>query len=170
MAQQIGDVVIQSRCLTYLTVVYRKQGLIKAVRDYALQSLATAQTAQMQEYIGMAKANLAWIAWAEGDWVEARANGQAALTTWRQLEARQFTLPFQWMALWPLMAVSIAQNYLTEAVDYARSLLTPPQQRLPDLLAAVVSEAIQAWEAGQPDLAKFHLNRAIEIAQEMKYL
>jgi hypothetical protein len=68
------------------------------------------------------------------------------------------------------MAVSIARNHLTETVDYARLLLTPPQHRLPDLLAGMVSEAIQAWESSQPDLAKFHLNRAIEMAQEMKYL
>ena len=170
LAERIGDVKHQARCLTYLTITYRKQSQVEKVKDYIAHSLAAATVAHMPAYIGTAQANFAWVAWREGNFVEAQESGHAALTTWQQLPTGHGSCCFQWTALWPLMAISLTRNHLVKTIDYARLLLVPPQQRLPDLLAALVSEAIQAWDADQLDMAKFHLNQAIEIAQKMKYL
>jgi hypothetical protein len=169
-AEQSGDVVHQSRCLTYLTIVYRKWGQVERVRDYAAHSLTAAKAAQMQEYVGTAEANLAWVAWCEGNLAEVQAHGQAALTAWRQLPAGHASCCFQWTVLWPLIAISIAQQQIATAINYTHDLLTPPQQQLPQALELVLTEALQAWEQSLPETACSHLKYALEMAQKMAYL
>jgi tetratricopeptide (TPR) repeat protein len=167
LAERTGDVVLQSRCLTYLTIVCRKRGQVEETRHSIARSLAAATVVQMPYYIGMAKANLTWVAWREGNLSEVEANGRAALELWQQTPV---VYPFQWAALWPLIGVRLAQGQIPAAIDYACSLLAPTQQRLPDALSAVVEEAIRAWEEGEPETAHTYLNQATELAQEMGYL
>ena len=57
--ERAGDVVLQSRCLTYLTIVARKRRLDDLGRQFAERSLAVAQAAGMVEYVAVAKANFA---------------------------------------------------------------------------------------------------------------
>ena len=76
-------------------------------------------------FIGLNKANLAWLAWSEGNFSEAQALGQAALAEWQSLKVVDYYL--QWTALLPLIAVALVQDRLTEAVVYARGLLAPEQ-------------------------------------------
>jgi hypothetical protein len=75
--------------------------------------------------------------------------------------------PFKWTALWPLISVTHSQHQLSEAVDYARTLLEPTQQRLPDALTALLEEAIKYWEGGETEAAHTYLNQSIELAQEL---
>ncbi|MFL5801098.1 MAG: ATP-binding protein, partial [Roseiflexaceae bacterium] len=167
LAEQTGDITLQSRCLTYLTISYRTRGQVEAVRRSIARSLAVATAGQMIEYLGTANANLAWVAWRAGDLAVTQEHGRAALELWRQAS---LAYPFQWVALWPLIGVALAQDQLSEAISYARALLTPVQQRLPDALMVVVEEAVQAWDRGQPETAHARLRRAIAVAQEMGYL
>jgi Tfp pilus assembly protein PilF len=170
LAEKTGDVVHQSRCLTYLTVLCRKRGQSARTRQYASQSLTAAITAQMQEYTGMARANLAWVAWQEGDLSQAEAEGWAALDLWHQLPAAHSSCAFQWTALWPLVGAALAQKRTPEAVAHARALLEPTQQRLPVRLAVIVEQAIDAWDKGNPAAAHTCLDQATELAQELGYL
>jgi tetratricopeptide (TPR) repeat protein len=170
LAEQMGDVVHQSRCLTYLTVLYRKRSQLERARQYASRSLAAAAIAQMQEYTGMARANQAWLAWREGDLSQAEAEGRAALDLWHQLPAAHSSCAFQWTAIWPLVGVALAQDRTSEAVAHARPLLEPTQQRLPARLVAIVGQAIEAWQEGNPAAAHACLAQAIELAQELGYL
>ncbi len=170
LAERTGDVVHQSRCLTYLTILYRKRGQQFKTRHYASQSLAAATAGQMVEYLGTAKANLAWVAWREGDLAQAEEGGRAALQLWRQLPPGHSSCAFQWTALWPLVGVALLQNQIAEASEFARVLLDGSQQRLPDALTAVVEDAIAAWEEDQPETVGTYLGRAIELAQELGYL
>ena len=167
LSERIGDVTIQSRCLTYLTILYRKRGQVDKVRYYISRTLAAATAAQMPEYIVAAKANLAWIAWREGNLSGAQQNGRDALRWWQQ---STLISPLQWTALWPLIAATLAEGKFNDAVEYARALLMPTQQRLPDALTAPLEEAILAWERGSTETVHTHLNQAIELAQEMRYL
>jgi class 3 adenylate cyclase/tetratricopeptide (TPR) repeat protein len=167
LAQRRGDLVHQSRCLTYLTVSSRKRGQVEDVREYVARSLAVAKEAQMLDYVGTANANLAWLAWREGDLSEAQEKGQSALALWEPLS---LTYAWQWTALWPLIGVALAQDRVPEAVDHTRALLDPLQERLPDALAAVVHEAIGAWEQAQVETARNHLSQAIALAGEMGYV
>jgi tetratricopeptide (TPR) repeat protein len=167
LAERTGDVVHQSRCLTYLTILYRKRGQLDRARQYASRSLAAATAGQMTEYIGTAQANLAWLAWREGNLAQTETDGKAALKLWQQLPAGHSSCAFQWTALWPLVAVAAARAQTFEACALLRALLEPTQQRLPDILAAVVEEALSAWEGDDSETARTCLDRAIELAREL---
>jgi hypothetical protein len=69
-----------------------------------------------------------------------------------------------------LLGVALAQNQISEAVDHARGLLEPMQQRLPDALAKQLELAIRTWEANDQEAAAACLDRAVGSAQEMGYL
>jgi tetratricopeptide (TPR) repeat protein len=170
LAKQTGDIVHQSRCLTYLTILYRKQGHLDKARQYVSQSLAAATAAEMDEYTGMAKANLAWIAWREGDLAQAEANGRTALGLWLKLPAGHSSCAFQWTAIWPLAGVALAQNRTLEAIEHTRVLLDPTQQHLPDDLTALVEKALESWKEGKAEAAHASLDRALALAQELDYL
>ena len=170
LAGETGDIVHQSRCLTYLTVLYRKRGELDIVRRHAAQSLEAAAAAQMVEYRGTAKANLAWIAWREGNLEQAEANGRAALELWQQLPVAHSSCSFQWTALWPLVAVAFAQDRVSEACELAQALLEPSQQHLPDPLAETVEQAVATWQEHSPQAARPHIERAIRLAQKLGYL
>ena len=164
LSERVGDVVVQSRCLTYLTVLYRKWGQIENVKHYISYALAVATAGNMLEYISTAKANMAWVKWHEGNLSEAQKNGRIALEMWQQAP---LVYPFQWTALWPLISAMLVENQISEAVDYTRALLEPLQQRLPVALTALLEEVLKTWEEGKTETARTCLNQAIELAQEM---
>ena len=66
MAEQIGDISLQARCLAYLAVVHRRQGHDAEVEAYARRELAVAESAGMLDYLGAGQANLAWLAARQG--------------------------------------------------------------------------------------------------------
>jgi hypothetical protein len=121
----------------------------------------------MPYYIGMAKANLAWVAWREGNLAEVRELGCAALALWSQ---SSIFIPVRWTALWPLIATELAETRIPEAIAYARLLLVPGQHPLPEALYAAVEAALQEWDAGQRDTARRDLDQATMIAQQMGYV
>jgi class 3 adenylate cyclase/tetratricopeptide (TPR) repeat protein len=166
-AERIGDAVVQSRCLTYLTILYRKRMEIEEVQHYISRALTVATAGKMLEYISTAKANLAWVMWREGNLSGAQENGRTALEMWQQ---EPLVYPFQWTALWPLIGVALARDKVFEAVDYARALLEPSQQRLPDALIAVLEEVIKTWDCGESETARTNLNQAIELAQKLSWI
>jgi len=167
LAVRLGRMLLQTQCLTYLTIVYRKSGQVEEARDYALRSLEAATSVQNPTYIGTARANLAWVAWRKANLTEALEKGKAARESWQQSPS---SCMFQWLSLYPLTSMALAHDRISEAVEYARGLLEPAQQALPDPLQTVLEEAIQTWERGEPEAARTHLERAIELAQEMGYL
>lgn len=167
IAERTGDVTVQSHCWTYLSIVARRRGQLEEARHLSAQARLMATVAHRLEYLGTVEANLAWIAWRENDLSETLKHGTAALQIWQQVE---LVYPFHWTALFPLSGEALAQNRSAEAVDYARRLLTPGQQRLPDALTAKLEAAIQAWDAGQPEAGKAQLQQATTMAQEMDYL
>jgi tetratricopeptide (TPR) repeat protein len=170
LAEQTGDIVHQSRCLTYLTILYRKRGRLEKTHRYASKSLAAAETGQLVEYTGMAKANLAWIAWREGNLPQAEAYGQEALELWQQLPAAHSSCAFQWAALWPVIDVALAQNRTGEASAHARAMLHETQQLLPEALTTAIEKALETWDQGEPATAQAHLAQASTLAQELGYL
>ena len=151
LARQYGDIVQEARSLTYLTLVYRKQGDMAAVRETAAHSLATAKMAELPEYIGMAKANQAWVAWHDKDWALAETYALIALETWSTLTPHHASLSFKWAALWPLIGIKLRSQQTGTALNYARELLDPSQQLLPDEVTRIVEVAIQLWEQGKTE-------------------
>jgi DNA-binding SARP family transcriptional activator len=170
LAEGTGDVSLLARCLTYLTVAYRQCGQREETRRCVARSLEAAAGAHMPEYMGMAKANQAWVTWCAGDLSQAQELGCAALELWHQLPAGHASTPFQWLALWPLIAVALHEGEFSLAMDDARALLDPGQQRLPDALAACLEQAIQAWDGGAPESARALLCQSLALAQQLHYV
>jgi eukaryotic-like serine/threonine-protein kinase len=161
------DTALRSRSLTYLMVTARKQGDVDAVREAIGPVTEQAREATLPEYEAMAIANRAWVAWRDGDEEAATADARAALGLWEELPIRYF---FDWMALWPLLAMALAAGRIEEAAQCARGMLPPPQQRLQEPVRTLVEEAVQAWDSGQPAEAEELLRRAARAAADLGYL
>jgi tetratricopeptide (TPR) repeat protein len=166
-AERAGDVTLQARCLTYLSVLYRKRGLVDKVRSYLERSLVAAEAGGMVEYIALARANRSWVQWREGDLGEAEREGRAALD---ELSSQPIPYPFHWLALWPLLAVALARKDTETAVAHARALLPAPQQPPPEQLAALLTSGIDAWDQGRWEAATRDLRAAKELARGLGYL
>ncbi|XXY45563.1 protein kinase [Sorangium sp. So ce269] len=160
-AERTGDVTLQARSLTYLTQVWRRRRRVAETRAWAKRSLATAEAAAMNDYVGAALANLGWVALAEGDPGEATRLGEAALERFR---SSALVYPFQWMALLPLGSAALAQGDREGAARFTAALLDPGQQRLPEALVAAVEAARD--EGGTEDA----MRRVLERARELAYL
>jgi DNA-binding SARP family transcriptional activator len=166
-AERTGDVSLEARCLTYLTVISRKHGQIDDVRAYAERSLRVALAEQMPDYIGAAHANLAWLAWRAGDRAQARDHGLQALAAWH---GTQLVFGIQWTARWPLIGVALAENQVVEVAEYGRALLDQKQQRPPEILEAALEAAVRAADMGNLDAARAEFTRLLEPACALGYL
>jgi hypothetical protein len=94
-------------------------------------------------------------------------DAQAALDMWGGLPVRYF---YDWMALWPLVAMALASGKVEEAVERARGMLPRPQQLLQEPVATLVSQAIHAWDAEQVTETQELLRRAVGAAGDLGYL
>jgi hypothetical protein len=165
--ERTGDVLHRSMSLSYLAVLARKRGQVDVVRESIQPCLDAAAAAQRMVYTGMARANQAWLAAREGDWEETQVHGCAALELWELFAGD--SMPFRWLALRPLLGAALAHDQVAEAIDHARALLAPKQQRLPEALTAALEAAIQCWEAGQSEAARVHLDQAMPQALVLGY-
>jgi tetratricopeptide (TPR) repeat protein len=170
LARQIGDITIESRSLTYLTVCYRMRGLVEEAQSMAVQSQEAAIRAGMPEYHSTALANLSWVSWRMGDGVQARIKALEALDRWKKLPAGHASCSFEWTALLPLMAIAELDGQHEQAIEYGRALLDPGQMRFPDPLEAALSQAITCWEDNKSAEVPVQLTRSIELAKEYGYL
>jgi tetratricopeptide (TPR) repeat protein len=170
LSRQIGDITIESRILTYLTVCYRMRGFVEEARDMAVQSEEAAARAGMLEYQGTARANLAWVFWRQGDLHEARKKALDALDQWQKIPAVHASCSFKWTALFPLIAIAILEGQFEEAMEYDRMLLGPVQMRLPDPLEEASNEAIHCWDGKNPEEALIQIKRSLELAKDYGYL
>jgi len=164
-AERAGDVRLQDQCLAYLTVVFRLKGDLGQARSTMQRGLEVATAEQNRFYIGVARANQAWLGYRDGDLGEAGRNGRAALEHWETL-----AYPMQWLARWPLLAVALAQEDVAEAIIQAQAMLAPEQQALPEALAGPLEHGIRAWESGQAETARTHLEWALVFAVELGFL
>jgi DNA-binding SARP family transcriptional activator len=164
LATRIGDPIAATRCLAYQAILHRLRGQVDSVRELSEQVLTAATTQQLPIYEATARANLAWVAWRTGDLTAADQQGRAALVLWPS------TYPVQWVGRWPVLAVALAQDRVAEAVAVARPLLAPDQQHLTDALQDIVAQAVQAWDQNHPDIARQHLQQAVDLARELGYL
>jgi serine/threonine protein kinase/tetratricopeptide (TPR) repeat protein len=169
LAERTGDLALKSRLLTYLTLVYRKRGQVAETRTWSERSLEVALAASMDDYVGAARASLAWVAWKQQRFSEAEQEARAALECWRKL-AVIYPYPLQWQGLWVLLTLALHQGALPEAVEHARALLDPGQQRLPDTLASALTDALEDWSRGWAETAREHLCRATDSARELACL
>ena len=162
LAREVGDAMIQCRCLIYLAYCYRFMGDLDRTTDYAQRSLDLAVPCDIDLYIGPAKSHLAWVAWRCGNREEAEALAENGLSGhWH---------PLQWGAHWPLLAIALEQQQIEIGIEHARQMLAPSQQRLPDGQTEALEAAIAAWESDDRELAQVNLTRAMREAEKTNHL
>jgi len=166
MTEHTGDVVLRARCLCYLDVTALRRHDTEVVRSTAPLALEAAENANYPEYVAAAKAHMAWVAWQDGREQDVLALANEALALWATTVV---SYSWFWICLWPLISVHLAQGQVTYAVEAARQLLPPPQQRLPERLESLVQSAIADWEASRHDRAGAQLTKAVEVARELRY-
>ena len=167
VAERCGDATLRSRAVTYLMVAARKRGDVEAVREAIGRVIEQAHAASLPEYEALAMANRAWVAWRSGDEGTAARDAEAALEMWEGLPVRYF---YDWMALWPLVAMAVASGRFEQAAQYARGMLPPPQQLLQEPVRTLVEDAVRAWDSGQPEETKDLLRQATRAAGDLGYL
>ncbi|MGP8207049.1 MAG: hypothetical protein ACLQVK_13540 [Acidimicrobiales bacterium] len=156
----------QARCLCYLNVTALRRLDVGTVRALAPQAMQAATAASYAEHVAMARATQAGAAWVGDRAAEVAALSSQALELWGTCVV---AYSWHWVCLWPLISVRLAANQLGEAVEVARQLLVPPQQRLPDELEAAAQTAIAAREQGEPCSAMGTLSSAVELARQLRY-
>lgn len=141
LALECGLKSIQVQVLVYLGTIYRCTGDIKQAETLGANGLKLAQEAEMKEYEAMALANLAWCAWYRNDFATLEDVGNKALSLWRSLP---FQYPFQWAAIFPLLALAHVQNHSNFANDMVCRLAADSQQRLPAAVDELLQDAVGA--------------------------
>jgi tetratricopeptide (TPR) repeat protein len=163
LAENSGNLHFRILSLTYMTILYRFRDQEDNVREYAQHACEVAEAAHMPDYVAAAKSNLAWLAWHQGNLPEVEKKCRESLAIWRQ---SPLVYPFQWLALWPLIAVALIRGRDEEAYAHAQALIEPRQQHLPEKLNATLTAGLQAGVGA----ARPYLDLAVELAREMAYI
>ena len=77
---------------------------------------------------------------------------------------------FDWMALWPLIAIALNRKDVVHAIELVRGLLNENQHPMPEKLSVATSEAIEEWQNGAKKAASSNLEAAVQLATELHYL
>lgn len=167
VGEQTGITWLQTRCLTFLPFIYRRRGQVERVREVLTQAQAIGAMRNNGVLIGQR----AWVAWRDGNLVEAETFAQASLETIQlQKIASNLFQCFQWVALWPLLGVALAHERICDALTYARMLLEPTQQPPPGEIASSLEAALVAWDGGKQEEARLLLQPIVPLAEEIGYL
>jgi hypothetical protein len=121
----------------------------------------------MVEYIAMAKASLAWVAWRRGNEIEAEMLAEQSLQLWHGMDD---PYGFDWMALWPLIAITLGRKDMVRAIGFVRGLLDEKQHPMPDELSAPIRAALAEWQNRCSSGAASHVAAGVKLATELNYL
>lgn len=164
LAEQTGNTRLLARGLTFLPCVLRGLDQLEAVRT----QVARALTVPEARYTSLTKGHQAWIAWRDGQLLEAEMYALASLQEEEQEHLERN--PFLWAGLWPLIGVALRQKTLAVALERARLLLDPVQQPPPAAMKQLLEMALQAWDLGKQAEALTVLQQSVPLAQALGYL
>jgi eukaryotic-like serine/threonine-protein kinase len=163
--ERTGDVAGKAACQVYLTLIARRAGDVELVRQQATRALESATLANAVQYVGAAKANLAWVALREGQRGEAEQLGRQALDCWAPL-ANAYGL--RWQAIWPLLWLALERDDLAEAKALADQLLAHSQQLPPTDLRPLLERIVH--DSTDEVQARHLLREAAATAKTIGYL
>jgi len=122
---------------------------------------------QMTEYIAMAKANLAWVAWKGQRLDDCEKLGNGALELWHGMDD---PYSFDWMALWPLIATALTRKQIDRAIKHAEGLFPESQHPIDDKVMSTTKRAIESWKNGDAALAATQMQNALRVAEHHHYI
>jgi class 3 adenylate cyclase/tetratricopeptide (TPR) repeat protein len=139
-----------------------------AVRELGPAAVAACEWIGYPEWVAMAKGTLAWLAFQEGRSEDVLA--LAAECDELNGEAHGVERFVNWVRLWPVVAVHLAAGRVEPAVDAARQMIDPSQQRFEPELESLVTSACQAWDDAEAGRAEKALNDAVAMARHLRYV
>jgi hypothetical protein len=167
---RIGDAILETRFLTYYTILHRRLGRVEETRAAAQRALSLAEKGRMFDYVGVSKANLCWVAWIEGRHDEAERHANDAIEAWKKLPP-VYVYPLQWLARMPLAAHWARSDRAEHALAEWRLLLETRQHALPDALREAIELAVSVHEReGRLGADHPSVQRILELAREFRYL
>jgi DNA-binding SARP family transcriptional activator len=169
LAERIGDVTLQSRCLTHQAAALRRLGDVEGLRALLPRVIAVAEAGGMGEYLAHAESHLAWVAWRDGDVEEARRHAGKAWKLWDPLWSSPHVV-FQWMPSWPLIGLALCDGRVAQALEHVRGLLEPTRQPMVEGLQETLEASLGAFERQGVDAARAELERAAQLATREGYL
>ncbi|HEY6070759.1 MAG TPA: tetratricopeptide repeat protein, partial [Chthoniobacterales bacterium] len=167
LARRCGDLVVEARCLTYLAVAHRRAGDLEKARTFAEETLELATKIGMTEYVAMAKATLAWVAWKQKRQDDCEKLGNEALELWHEMDD---PYSFDWMALWPLIATALEQKQIAHAIKLAEGLFPDSQHPIDEEVMAATKRAIDSWKNGDAPAAESQVREALQTAERHHYI
>ncbi|HEU4557943.1 MAG TPA: hypothetical protein VFS20_08845, partial [Longimicrobium sp.] len=165
VAGEGGEAWRQVLCCTYLGLVRRLLDDVAGAAEWSERARDIGELTRGVE--GMLQANTSWASLRAGDPRRAAGEASAALALWTGVSP---VYPFQWAARWPLVAIAVGDGHDADAIGHARAMLDPEQHPLPDALCRPLTLAVEAWDRGDADSARAHLQAASSAAREGGYI
>jgi eukaryotic-like serine/threonine-protein kinase len=144
-AKRVDDATLRIRSQAYHLVNQRRLGRLDATEEQAERLLLEAKERSMLDYVGVANANLAWVALRREALEQVEQCALMAIATWERL--KPYVYPFQWLARFPLAVYFQQRGRMDEALGQLGSLLVAPQQQLPDELHLAIEQALNLRDA-----------------------
>jgi len=170
LAEKTGDKANHSRCLTYLTVTYRRLNNLEEVMELIPVCLSVSKAANMEEYIGTGYANKAWAEMKNGNPKQAISDGIKALTIYDNLPEKFASKTVEWVALLPLINVYDEQDKLNESIQYVRRLTEPGLMLLDGDIVNYAEKAIEEWDSDNMETAINYIRQINILAKEHHYV
>ena len=159
-AELTGDVVLQSRCLTFLALAARFAGDVTEMERIQERAMPVLRAGGMTEYLATMAANRCWAAWRRGDVAEAQVHAAESLAIAAELPARY---ALEWVVRLPLLAMALEREDVPAAIAHAVAL--EDQSWIDEEYGMTLRAAIFADAAGEATGAGEHLRSVVEQAR-----
>lgn len=160
-ARRVGDVMLENRALSYLSIALRRVDDVARARTTADMARALALQVGDSYYVGHAEAVLGWCDLRAGDLESAKTHLVTAIEQWGWIEqrgSRGANVEFGWLAAWPLAAAAVEQGDPATAARHLALITTPWERPMSPELESAVSAAVS-----DPTMAT--LNEALALAR-----
>lgn len=164
-AELTGDVVLQSRCFSFLAVAARLRGDVEEMERIQSRAMPVFTAGGMYEYLAIAAANRAWAAWRRGDQDVAHTHAAEAIHLGQMLPAKY---PMEWTVRLPLLAMALERGDLAEATEQADELVDGTW--LGEEYGQAVQEARAAYQSGETEVTRERLSLVVARARRRGWL
>ncbi|MBK8080615.1 MAG: AAA family ATPase [Saprospiraceae bacterium] len=163
LSQKLGDIQYEVVSLQFLNQTYIAEGNEEAVRKYA-NIMEEKATGKLPFYLFAVKGFYSWLAWKEGDLIEAEKQALGALNILNQV-----SIPSSWIK-WILIDLYVEQQRYNEAIIHIRDLYLPYQFRIHPIVAEVLQDVLDKWDDNETESIQIKFIKVIEIAKEFHCL
>jgi len=116
-----------------------------------------------QYYISLSYGIRGWAFWKKGDKDLAKANLKLAQEHIAKFPAIN---PVKFVYMGPLMGLALEEGDFEKAVECAKEMLQPNQQKIPEIAESSLADAVRIWENGEHTESHHKFHHSIKLLQE----